>query len=96
MESIKEKAKKYAEEHCHAEPWLAYQAGYMEGFAAGSKHDKNTKKVIPAYTYKQLATLNLQLQGLITAKDEAYYKIVTENEYLRNKIRLIEKVLNNE
>lgn len=92
MESIKEKAKKYAEEHCHAEPWLAYQAGYMEGFAAGSKNDKNTT----AYTYEQMATLNLQLQGLITAKDEAYCKIVTENGYLRNKIRLIEKVLNNE
>ena len=29
----------------------------------------------------------------IDAKDEAYHKIVAENECLRNKIRIIEKVL---
>ena len=50
----------------------------------------------PAYTYEQMATLNLQLQGLITAKDEAYNKIKAENEYLRMQLRLIRKVLNDE
>lgn len=69
-----------------------FQSAFLAGFEASEARFKES----PAYTYEQMATLNIQLQGLVNAKDEAYYKIVAENEYLRNKIRLIEKVLNNE
>lgn len=70
----------------------------IEDFSCVENYDIISKcnNEVPTYTYEQMATLNLQLQGLVDANNEAYYKILAEKEYLKKKIRLIEKVLKDE
>lgn len=52
-----------------------------------------TKEDIKGYTYEQLATLCLQLQGFLDTEREASYKIQAENKMLRDKYKLICKIL---
>lgn len=48
-----------------------------------------------AYTYEQMATLNLQLQGLINTKDEAFFKLREECERYKKKLSLIKNIIDN-
>lgn len=58
-----------------------------------SEWQKEVDEKAPAYTYEQMATLNLQLQGLIDVKDDEFFKLREQCDYYKNKLILIEKIL---
>lgn len=45
------------------------------------------------YTYEQMATLNIQLQGLINTTNESFFKLREECEHYKNKLILIGNIL---
>ena len=47
----------------------------------------------PKYTYEQLSTLALQLQGLVNTLNEELYKLRAENSILLEKIQTISKII---
>ena len=47
----------------------------------------------PEYTYEQLSTLSLQLQGLVNTLNEELYKLRTENSILLEKLQMVSKII---
>lgn len=45
------------------------------------------------YTYEQLSTLALQLQGLVNTLNEELYKLRAENSILLEKLQTITKII---
>ena len=45
------------------------------------------------YTYEQLATLSLQLQGLVDTLNEELYKLRAENSMLLEKLQTISRII---
>ena len=77
-----------------------YYVGYNDGKERSIKiketneeeHGEHTEES-PGYTYSQMATLNIQLQGLINTNNESYFKLREECEYYKNKLMLIGNIL---
>lgn len=68
---------------------------FQSAFLAGFESSESRFKEAPAYTYEQMATLNLQLQGLIDANNEEFFKLREERDYYKNQLNLIKKIIDN-
>lgn len=89
-ELAKQYHEKIIERNPQAEAWN-FQSAFLAGFEASEARFKEHH----AYTYEQMTTLNIQPQGLVNAKDEAFFKLKEECDYYKKKLSLIENILNN-
>lgn len=77
-----------------------YYAGYNDGKERSIKIKETNEeehvehiKESPGYTYEQMVTLNIQLQGLINTTNESFFKLREECEFYKNKLILIRNIL---